>query len=50
MYITLALLNKITESIEDFCNTCIKSKHIKIIKHKAMTSIIQKFEEIYTDF
>lgn len=38
------------ESIKDFCNICIKNKHKKIIKHKAITLIIQKLEEIYTAF
>lgn len=44
------LLNKITEGIKDLCDTCIKSKHTRIIKHKVMTLTIQKLEEIYVDF
>lgn len=40
MDITSTLLNKIIETIEDFCDTCIKNKHIRIIKYKVMTSII----------
>lgn len=38
------------ESIKDFYNICIKNKHKKIIKYKAITLIIQKLEEIYTTF
>lgn len=50
IYITLTLLNKIIESIEDFYNTYNKSKYIRIIKYKRMILIVQKFEEIYTNF
>ena len=50
MHITLALLNKIIESIEDFCNIYIKNKHIKVVKHKAITPIVQKLYKIYTAF
>lgn len=50
MHITPALLNKIMDSIEDFCNKCIKNKHTRIIKHKAITRIIQRVEEIHNDF
>ena len=44
-----APLNKIMESIEDLCDTCIESKHIRIIKHKAMTATVRTLEEIYAD-
>lgn len=47
---TPTLLNKIIESIEDFCDTCIESKHTRIIKYKAMTPIIQKLEKIHANF
>lgn len=46
----LASFNKILESIKDLSDTCIKIKYIKIIKHKAMTLIVQKSEDIYIDF
>ena len=39
---TPALLNKIMESIEDLCDTCIESKHTRIIKDKAMTLTVRK--------
>lgn len=44
-----ASLNKITDSIEDFCVICIKNKHIRIVKHKAMTLIVRKLEKIQAD-
>lgn len=50
MYITLAPLNKIITIIKDFCNTCIKSKHIRIVKYKAMSLIVPKLEEIHINF
>lgn len=37
------------ESIKDLYDTYIKNKDTKIIKHKAMTLIVQKFEEVYID-
>ena len=40
---------KIMKSIKDFYDICIKNKHIKIIKYKAITPIIQKLEKIYTN-
>lgn len=40
MHITLISLNKIIKSIEDPCDMYIKSKYIKIVKHKAMISIV----------
>lgn len=49
MHITLALLNKIIESIEDFYDIYIKNKYIKIVKHKVITSIVKKIKEIYTN-
>lgn len=45
----LDLLIKIIVSIKNFWDTYIKSKQIKIIKHKAMTSKVQKLEEIYAN-
>lgn len=44
-----ALLNKIIENIEDLCNTCIESKHTRIVKHKPMTPTVQKLEEIHAN-
>lgn len=51
IYITLtpASLNKIMESIKDFCDTYIKSKYIKIIKYKKITPIVWKLEEIHAN-
>lgn len=46
-YIILALFNKIMKNIADFYDMCIKNKYTIIIKHKAMTPIVQKLEEIY---
>lgn len=37
---TLAPLNKFIKSIKDLCDIYIKSKHIRIVKHKAMTLTI----------
>lgn len=34
-------LNKITESIKNLCDMCIKNKYTRIIKYKAMTLIAQ---------
>lgn len=46
----IAPLNKIIEIIEDFCDTYIKRKHIKIRNYKAMCLTVQKLEEIYNNF
>ena len=46
---TSILLNKIMESIEDFCDMCIKDKNIRIIKHKVMIPKLRKLEKIHTD-
>lgn len=49
MHITLVQLNQIIKNIEDLDNTYIKSKYIRIVKHKAMILIVQKLEEIYAN-
>lgn len=46
---TLVLLHKDMGSIKNLCDTCIKNKYIKIIKHKAMTSAVQKLKEIHAN-
>lgn len=50
------LFNKITNtytyynhSIEELCNFCIKSKHIKIVRHKKIILTNPKFQKIYVD-
>lgn len=45
----ISSFNKIIINIKDFYDIYIKNKYIKIIKHKPMTLIIQKQEEIYTN-
>lgn len=40
-----ALLNKIIENIKDFCNTCIQTKYIRIVKYKFMIPMVQKLEK-----
>lgn len=46
---TWILFNKIIKNIKDFYDIYIENKHIKIVKYKVMTSIIQKLEEIYNN-
>lgn len=36
-------------NIEKLCNLCIKSKYTKIVKHKKMTFVTRKLQEIYAD-
>lgn len=50
MYITSTQLNKIIDSIQDLYDQYIKDQYIKIIKYKAITLIVPKLEEIYTNF
>lgn len=42
-------INKAIESVEELCKTCIKSKHIRIIKSKKMTSTTRHLQEIHAD-
>lgn len=44
-----APLNKITECIKNPCDTCNKSKYIRIVNHEAMTPTVWKLKEIYAD-
>lgn len=52
---TTTLLNKMTstidhdDSVEQLCNPCIESKHIKIVRHKRMTPTTRKLQEIHAD-
>ena len=49
------LLNKMTstidhdDSVKQLCDPCIENKYTKIIRHKRMTPIIHKFQEIHAD-
>lgn len=45
----LALFKKIVESIKDICHMCVESNNTRIVKYKAMTSTIQKLEEIHAN-
>ena len=36
--------------VEQLCDLCIESKHIKIVKHKKITPTNPKLQEIYPDF
>lgn len=45
-----ASLNKISESIKDLCDTCIKSKDKKIVKHKIMTPQYKNLKRITLTF
>lgn len=54
--LAIMLLNKVThisinpcKSIKQLCNPCIESKYIRIVRHKNMTLITYKLEEIYAD-
>ena len=47
-----ASINKMTNNIngiEQLCETCIKSKHTRIVKSKKMTSITKRLQEVHTD-
>lgn len=43
------LFNKVIKAVEDLDKTCIKNKHIEIIKSKKTTLIIRQFQDIYVD-
>lgn len=49
----LTTINKITEynfnSMEELCKAYIKSKHIRIIKSKKMTSTTKRLKKIHID-
>lgn len=55
--LTIILLNKITSTsnidlnnnVKQLCDFCIESKYTKIVRHKKITFIIHKVQEIYTD-
>lgn len=37
------------ENMEEFCKTCIKNKHIRIVKLKKMIPTTKKLQEIYAN-
>ena len=55
--LTTTLLNKVTstssidldDNFEQLCDSCIESKHTKIIRHKKMTLTTCKLQEIHAD-
>lgn len=47
--ITPSLLNETSEATERLCDTCIESKHTRIIRHKKMTLTIRKLQELHAD-
>lgn len=38
------------KNIKDHCDIYIENEHIKIVKHKVMTPIVQKRKKINTNF